>query len=45
MKKDHLLEKKNGSNTTFIFQLMISTITYKILRFIQLFPWVTSKPQ
>ena len=33
------------SNTTLIFQLMIFITTYKILRFIQLFPWITSKLQ
>ena len=32
------LKGKNSSNTTFIFQLMIFTTTYKILEFIPLFP-------
>ena len=36
---------KNGSNTIFIFQLMISITTYKIFGFITLFPWFASKSQ
>ena len=36
--------QKIDSNTIFIFQLMYSTITYKILEFIPLFFFFTSKP-
>ena len=37
--------KKNDNNTIFMFQLIISTTTYKILRFILHFSWFISKPQ
>ena len=37
--------EKNDNNTTFIFQLRISTTIYKILGFIQFFSWFTSQPR
>ena len=43
--KGFLQKRKNDNSTTFIFQLMISTTTYKILEVIPLFYWFTSKPQ
>ena len=35
---NQLVRGKNGSDTTFIFQLIIFTITYKILELIPFFP-------